>query len=139
MRRVKFFLEEKTVARGGTIGRCIRSDRAHRASMHSVNAPPDTPRRRRAQSPADELRARLLLAETREPVVLRMLGIYRETRDWRRVAETLGIAHRTMSRFLALYPEIGEQAEAIRATWSSPNGLAGFNAARASACAWGHE
>ena len=80
---------------------------------------------------AIELRRRLAIPETRAAVVSYLVNLYRVSRDWRNVADTAGVSHRTMSRYVHDFPELERGAEQARATWQTPNGLAGYNAARA--------
>lgn len=84
-------------------------------------------------SRAIELRRRLYLPETRDAVVVQMVGEYDKLKDWRLVADAFGVSHRTMSRFVAAFPALRIGAERARSSWPTPHGLAGFNEARKAA------
>lgn len=95
------------------------------------NPPNETPATVGRTARAIELRRRLAIPETRAAVVSYLVNLYRVSRDWRNVADTAGVSHRTMSRYVHDFPELERGAAVARETWQTPNGLAGYNAARA--------
>lgn len=120
----------RVIASDTNVMGCVLPGPTH---SESVEKPEENRRTRPIR--ADEIRQRLALPETRPAIVAYLVNLYRVSRDWRLVADTAGISHRTISRYLRAHPELGEGARAARATWTEPHGLAGYNARRAASAA----